>query len=86
MPEKRKQNDDWNRHSKQPKKNSSTHDRLPCLSECRTRALPWRNEPLLIGQRRSPALISLGEGNALSRHQFQRRRPRKIWRFLQLES
>ena len=23
MPEKRKQNDDWNRHSKQPKKNSS---------------------------------------------------------------
>ena len=78
MPEKRKQNDDWNRHSKQPKKNSSTHDRLPCLSECRTRALPWRNEPPSTADRpgRSPALISLGEGNALSRHQFQRRRER----------
>jgi hypothetical protein len=47
MPEKRKQNDDWNRHSEQPKKNSSTHDRLLYLSGCRTRAsqMPWRNEP-----------------------------------------
>jgi len=47
MPEKRKQNDDWNRHSKQPKKNSSTHDRHLYLSGCRTRAsqIPWRNEP-----------------------------------------
>ena len=31
MPEKRKQNDDWNRDSKQPEKNSSTHDGLLSL-------------------------------------------------------
>ena len=49
MPEKRKQNDDWNRDSKQPEKNSSTHDR-PLILICRsgrTRSfqVPSRSEP-----------------------------------------
>jgi hypothetical protein len=62
MPEKRKQNDDWNRHSKQPKKNSSTHDRLLYLSGCRTGVpdtLAQNRLPLLIGQGRKPEQRSL---------------------------
>jgi hypothetical protein len=44
MPEKRKQNDDWNRYSKQPEKNSSTHDRLLYVSWCENAVVPgWNN-------------------------------------------
>lgn len=63
MPEKRKQNDDWNRDSKQPEKNSSTHDGLLSLY------VEWENSvvpgtiaqrtarlPLLLGQRRKPRI------------------------------
>jgi hypothetical protein len=40
VPEKRKQNYDWNRHSKQPEKNSSTHDKLLYLSGCENAVVP----------------------------------------------
>ena len=47
MPEKRKQNDDWNRYSEQPEKNSSTHDRLLYVSWCENTVVPGtsRSEP-----------------------------------------
>ena len=61
MPEKRKQNDDWNRDSKQPEKNSSTHDGLLSLY------VEWENSvvPGTIAQRtvRLPLLAS-GENPA----------------------
>ena len=46
MPEKRKQNDDWNRDSKQPEKNSSTHDRpLPLYVGVENSVVPAANRP-----------------------------------------
>jgi hypothetical protein len=44
------------------------------------------NESTILRMLRSPALTALGGGNALSRYQFPRRRPRKILRSLQPES
>ena len=75
MPEKRKQNDDWNRHSKQPKKNSSTHDRplLICrgVELGRPRYPGATNRlPLLLGHRRKPEQHSLSWPSAANRLPF----------------